>query len=146
LTHHIGSMTRGLMLLMLWLISSTAIASDELQFSEPEDLHLSEIEYDVACMMCHGIDGRGDGRDAHHLTTPPTDLTQIAMENGGVFPAERLTEFIDGRGREWSTSHGTREMPIWGERYAPDPNASGLPTARKRIDALVRFIEELQEE
>jgi len=139
-------MTRGLVLLTLCLIASTAIANDELQFFEPEDLHLSEIEYDVACMECHGIDGRGDGPVAQHLTTPPTDLTQIATENRGVFPAERLAEFIDGRGREWSAFHGTREMPIWGERYTPDPSTRGLPTARKRIDALVRFIEELQEE
>ena len=42
-----------------------------------EDLHLGLVEYEVACMACHGIEGRGDGRLAKTLKTVPADLTLI---------------------------------------------------------------------
>jgi hypothetical protein len=33
-----------------------------------------------------------------------------------VFPAERISSVIDGRAQ--IASHGPRDMPIWGTRYA----------------------------
>jgi mono/diheme cytochrome c family protein len=115
---------------------------------ENDDFHLGEIEYEISCLSCHGIDGRGDGPDAAHLDTKPADLTSIARANGGVFPAERLALVIDGR--ELLAAHGAREMPVWGERYrVPVPGVEGEfdfeADARAKIDALVRYIEGLQE-
>ena len=54
---------------------------------------------------------------ASHKVVPP-DLTILTKKNGGVFPAERISGVIDGRVE--IPSHGSREMPIWGTRYAVD--------------------------
>jgi hypothetical protein len=40
----------------------------------------------------------------------------LAKNNGGVFPADRISSVIDGRSQV--TTHGSRDMPIWGTRYA----------------------------
>ncbi len=42
-----------------------------------DDLHLGVIEYEIACMSCHGVEGRGDGKLAKNLKTAPANLTQI---------------------------------------------------------------------
>ena len=41
-----------------------------------DDLHLGVIEYEISCLPCHGIDGRGDGPLAKSLTTAPKDLVR----------------------------------------------------------------------
>lgn len=105
-------------------------------------------EYEIACMSCHGAEGRGDGPLASTLAKPPSDLTGIARANGGEYPRERVRETIDGR--EAVAAHGDRDMPVWGERYrtAPDPEDTESTVdmrARAQIDALVRYIESIQE-
>ena len=51
-----------------------------------EEPHLGITEYEIACMPCHGVNGRGDGRLAKNLSKPPADLTQIAKSHRGRFP------------------------------------------------------------
>jgi mono/diheme cytochrome c family protein len=89
------------------------------------------------CASCHGISGKGDGSVAKVLTQKPTDLTTLLERNGGVFPAARIVETIDGR-RE-VVAHGEREMPVWGRatRFAP-------VMVRTRIRAIVNYIATLQ--
>ena len=45
-------------------------------FAEEDDEHLGLIEYELACMPCHGVEGRGDGPMAKTLEAAPTDLTR----------------------------------------------------------------------
>lgn len=52
--------------------------------------------YAENCAVCHGDGGRGDGPAAAGLTPPPTDLTRLAAENGGVFPMVRVMSYVDG--------------------------------------------------
>ena len=80
-----------------------------------DDLHLGVIEYEIACMSCHGVEGRGDGKLAKNLKTAPANLTQITRSNHGEFPAEKIVEIIDGRAIV--AAHGNRDMPVWGDRY-----------------------------
>ena len=113
-----------------------------------EDEHLGIIEYELACMPCHGVDGRGDGPRARTLNARPADLTQIAKSNRGRFPAKEVAEMIDGRAAV--AAHGSREMPVWGDRYraAAEPGDSPKAVearARTQIDALVRYLQTLQE-
>jgi mono/diheme cytochrome c family protein len=93
------------------------------------------------CATCHGTSGRGDGPTAAALRRPPTDLTRFALDNGGVFPGERLRRVIDGRG---VVSHGTPDMPVWG--VALKRTEAGVDEAEvaARIDALVRYIMSIQ--
>jgi mono/diheme cytochrome c family protein len=112
-----------------------------------DDPHLGVIEYEISCMPCHGINGRGDGRIARSLKTPPADLTRIAKSNGGEFPFAKVADIIDGRAIV--AAHGQREMPVWGDRYrraieADEPAAAIERRARAQITALVRYIEQIQ--
>lgn len=115
--------------------------------SDEDFFHLGVVEYEIACLPCHGIEGRGDGPDAQFLETRPTDLTGIAQANGGDFPADRLRQIVDGR--TWVADHGPRAMPVWGERYRSLASDAGIADAEQevqtRIDALVDYVESLQE-
>ncbi len=77
---------------------------------------LGKREYLSNCAVCHGVTGKGDGSYFELLKTRIPDITTISARNKGVFPAERMFGIIDGR--EALKSHGTREMPIWGQDYS----------------------------
>ena len=94
------------------------------------------------CATCHGATGRGDGPMSEALRKPPADLTKFALKNGGMFPAERLRRIIDGRD---VPSHGDRDMPVWGIALRTSRDAGGYDSVEARIDALVRYIQSLQE-
>jgi mono/diheme cytochrome c family protein len=94
------------------------------------------------CATCHGLSGHGDGPTAALMRKPPVDLTKIAVENGGVFPSDRLRRVIDGRD---VPSHGDRNMPVWGITLRTSRDAGGYDTVEARIEALVRYIQSLQE-
>jgi mono/diheme cytochrome c family protein len=78
-------------------------------------------EYRTSCAACHGPEGKGDGPLAASLNKAPTNLTLLAKSNGGVFPAQRVQQVIDGRAEV--KPHGSREMPIWGERFTNQGNS-----------------------
>lgn len=75
-----------------------------------------ETEYKASCATCHGEDGRGKGPFSSQLKVAPTDLTVLTNKNSGVFPVKFVYEVIDGR--QAVLAHGTRDMPIWGNRYS----------------------------
>ena len=113
-----------------------------------DDLHLGIIEYEIACMQCHGLEGRGDGPLAKTLKTAPASLTQITRSNRGKFPSEKIAEIIDGRAIV--AAHGDRDMPVWGDRYrAPVPGKSPAwveQRVRAQIRALTDYIKSIQEQ
>jgi hypothetical protein len=118
------------------------------QEDDEEFFDLGITEYELSCMPCHGMDGRGDGPDARFLSTKPADLSRITKMNGDIFPAEGLAIFIDGRAMV--AAHGPREMPVWGDRYRlpnqePGEDWDTEHEARSRIKALVGYIESLQQ-
>jgi len=92
------------------------------------------------CASCHGANGRGYGVMADQLRRTPPNLTTFAMRNGGVFPAERVGQIIEGAG---PAAHGNRDMPVWGAVFKRLP--VGDAGAQGRIDAIVRFLQEIQE-
>ncbi len=130
----------GTALVAFLLVGSTlAFAQDE---------HSGITEYELACMPCHGIDGRGDGPRAMELSKPPADLTRITKVNGGKFPLKIVAEIIDGRAAV--AGHGPRDMPVWGDRYRVQADAGESAKtverrARGQIAALVRYLESIQE-
>jgi hypothetical protein len=76
---------------------------------------------------------------AAQLRRLPPDLTMFATRNGGVFPAERVRQVIDGTG---VAAHGDRDMPVWGAVFKRTDDGGD---ARARIDAIVRFLQGLQQ-
>jgi mono/diheme cytochrome c family protein len=71
--------------------------------------------YRAHCATCHGLEGKGDGPVAPALNSQMPDLSTISQRSGGVFPAARVRKIIVGD--EVILSHGSREMPIWGNIF-----------------------------
>jgi mono/diheme cytochrome c family protein len=116
------------------------------------------MEFQSSCAACHGADGKGTGPLSAELRSKPADLTVLAKKNNGVFPLNSVFETIYGL--KVILAHGTREMPIWGYRYAPDLNRAVGPTAsdkfslpsyepdavvRTRILAVIDYLNRIQE-
>ncbi len=75
------------------------------------------------CASCHGDEGRGDGRVAASLATPPPDLTTLATSKGTSFDPAEVMATIDGR-RDLA-AHGRREMPVWGVAFTSEHLGAG---------------------
>ena len=82
------------------------------------------------CSGCHGLDGKGNGAFAAYLKAPPPDLTTIAKRRGGTFPETEVLEIVDGR--RPLAAHGTRDMPIWGQRFGATVPSSPAEQASVR--------------
>jgi len=130
---------------LLGLFTTAALAQEE---------SIGQLEYMASCATCHGLEGKGDGTFAAFLDVDMPDLTQLAKNNGGRFPANRVYGIIDGR--EDVAAHGPRYMTIWGSRYNAemieklDPfGPAGTETVermvRGRILELVFYLDTIQE-
>lgn len=130
--------------------SSVALAADKKAVNDP-----GKREYLNSCAVCHGAKGKlegGEGAAIDFLKTTPTDLTTLSKRNGGVFPFERVYAVIDGR--QAVKGHGSRDMPIWGDRYSQDNVKAAeyyvdMPYdmemyVRGRIIALIDYLHRLQ--
>lgn len=90
--------------------------------------------YEESCAGCHGAKGAGDGWMGKYLTRRPAPLDRLAAANGGVFPAARVEEAIDGR--KAVALHGPREMPVWGKVFEARSRGD---TVRPEPSTIVRF-------
>ena len=111
----------------------------------------SEAEGDVGrshygryCASCHGMDARGRGPVAGELKTPPTDLTRIAARHKGRFLDAEIASYIDGRADV--PAHGTREMPVWGERFSTQYGSDSVAeeVTRGKIGVLIQYLKRIQ--
>ena len=89
------------------------------------------------CASCHGETATGGGPISAQFRTTVPDLTTFSARNGGMFPAERVRQMIEGRG---PAAHGDRSMPVWGEVFRQQ-NADDAAT---RIDSLVTYLRSIQ--
>lgn len=97
--------------------------------------------YRLYCATCHGRDGKGHGPASAALKVPPPDLTVLARERNGVFPARDVEAII--RGGTAVTAHGSDDMPVWGPIfYALDPSNARV---KARITTLVTHIASIQQ-
>ncbi|MCC7413548.1 MAG: c-type cytochrome [Gammaproteobacteria bacterium] len=103
---------------------------------------LGQQRYARNCAACHGPGGRGDGTFAKLLTVRPSDLTVLARNNGGAFPFDRVYDVIDGR--DIIAAHGSRDMPIWGQRYEDVAGDGSETVVRGRILELIIYLGSIQ--
>ena len=94
------------------------------------------------CAACHGADGEGSGPVAASMQVSMPNLRTLAQRSDGVFPADAVTAYIDGR--EVKAAHGDRQMPIWGDVFRGPDQGTSERTVRRRIAAVVDFIAMLQ--
>ncbi len=116
-----------------------------------EQIQIGEREFKSHCAGCHGLDGMGNGPFVEFLTKKPSTLTNLAQKNQGVFPYRQVYEIIDGRYQ--IGAHGTRDMPIWGERYGMEIirqygefGTEHPQTSHCRILELMFFLATIQEQ
>ncbi len=129
---------RGSVVALITLIAApAAIAQNRTQGPSQ-----GQALYQVHCAACHGLEGRGNGPMASTMRRQPPDLTKLSATNSGHFPDARVRRIVDGRDVE---SHGTRDMPVWGDVFktSRDNITAGDPASR--ILAIVRYLESLQQ-
>jgi len=130
-------MRRQIAMLVL-AVSVGACASES---SRP--LPSGEQTFVTHCASCHGPQGEGDGPAAGIMRVTVPNLRTLRARNEGVFPAESVAAFVDGR--NLPASHGDRYMPIWGDVFeATERLVRGADAPERRIRAVVDFVLELQ--
>jgi mono/diheme cytochrome c family protein len=126
------------------LISAAATAQGTAQAPvQQRTMFSGKSLYTTYCATCHGTEGKGNGPFASSMKKRPADLTQLAKQNQGTYPAERVAKTIDGR--ENAGAHGYSDMPVWGDAFSKTREDNSPEAVREKIDALVRHIETLQE-
>ncbi len=97
--------------------------------------------FNAYCASCHGTDAKGDGPAAPALKVPPSDLTLLAKNNGGTYPAMKVSSALNGTAE--LAAHGNKDMPVWGPIFF---NMSGGSSGQvlQRISNLNKYIESLQ--
>jgi mono/diheme cytochrome c family protein len=141
-----------LMFVALIVCACTVAAQDQTQTPTPDKTikHVpmkatspvsGKEMYTSYCAVCHGTDGKGGGPAASALKVPPTDLTVLSKNNGGKYPALKVTAAIRGEGS--LPAHGSKDMPVWGSLFF---NLSGghQGEVQQRVTNLTKYIETLQ--
>ena len=97
--------------------------------------------YNQYCAPCHGTDGKGAGPAASSMKTMPTDLTGLAKQHDGKYPASSVASVLKfGSG---PASHGSADMPVWGPLFK-SLDKYHEASVQQRISNLVTYIESLQ--
>ena len=109
------------------------------------DLSDGRIFFMQYCASCHGTDGDGHGPASKALKDQPADLRKLGERYGMPLPAKRLARYIDGRNQ--ITAHGTRTMPVWGERFKEIYEAKGSKEGNlpDRIDKIIFYLNSIQD-
>jgi mono/diheme cytochrome c family protein len=100
--------------------------------------------YTNYCASCHGANATGNGPAAPALRFPPTDLTTLSKNNGGVFPSAHIVTVLQF-GVE-SPAHGSANMPVWGDLMLSLHSGNSNPDmlVRQRIANLTAYLKKLQ--
>lgn len=94
------------------------------------------------CASCHGKDAKGDGPAAPALKQLPANLTQLAKQNGGKYPGDKVTSIL--RGQAHLMAHGDQDMPVWGPVFWR-MSQGHEEIVQMRIANLNRYLESIQE-
>lgn len=95
------------------------------------------------CQSCHGASATGDGPVASLLKVPPADLTQLTTKYGS-YPVDKVYNTIDGR--QAPGSHGTRQMPVWGNVWTDrEGGADAEERITRQINELVEYLRTVQQ-
>jgi mono/diheme cytochrome c family protein len=98
--------------------------------------------YAAYCAACHGATAKGDGPAAPAFKKAPTDLTMLARNNNGKYPASRVDVVLAYQTK--ITAHGDIHMPFWRPLLRSiDGNDSANPDdleTQLRIRNIVEYI------
>lgn len=135
---------------ILVMISALAVAQQAPAESKPSVKHVpitnapsssGKEMFNSYCAVCHGKDAKGNGPAASAMKTAPSDLTVLAKNNGGKYPAAHVAAVI--KGQALTPSHGSQDMPIWGPLFSSISQGHEAQV-QQRIANLVTYIEGVQ--
>ena len=129
-------MTKKLLLYAMCGLAAVASIVAHAADDTGADLYLNH------CAACHGASGEGGGPVAVAMSVAMPNLRSLSERNGGVFPADEVAAYVDGR--ELKAAHGDRQMPVWGDVFRGPEQGTAERTVRRRVDALVEFLATLQ--
>jgi mono/diheme cytochrome c family protein len=96
--------------------------------------------FQVYCAACHGIDAKGADPAAIALKAALPDLTLLTRNSGGKFPLMKVSQVIQGD--VVVVSHGTREMPIYGDIFRDIRRDETF--VKQRVSLLTGYVESIQ--
>jgi mono/diheme cytochrome c family protein len=137
------------------LVCSLAVAAQTApaaapQAAKPEIKHVPAAYTDPSsgkemykqyCASCHGRDGRGDGPAEPALKVPATNLTTLALKNGGTFAGAHIAAVLQGD--SMTPAHGSKDMPVWGPIFR-SMGGHSQAQVQLRIRNLVNYLESIQ--
>lgn len=149
--HKIGLMFIALLSAALLVIPCMIAAQDQTQENQKVIKHVpikstspvsGKDMYVAYCAVCHGADGKGGGPAASALKVAPTDLTLLSKNNGGKYPALKVSASIRGEGD--LPAHGSKDMPVWGSLFWK-MSSGHEGEVQQRVANLTKYVESLQE-
>lgn len=96
--------------------------------------------FNTYCAVCHGKSGKGDGPAASEFKIPPANLTLLAINNNGKYPADHVAETIRTGPRD-AKAHGSEDMPVWGTIFS---RMGDTAQVEQRIRNLTSYVGTLQ--
>jgi len=111
------------------------------------DVETGRASYADLCAGCHGSNGRGNGPSQLARALHPSDLTRIALRNGGEFPREAVMAMIDRYAKGQAHAGAVPELlPLLDGRTVLVETGEGIltPTAEPMV-ALTAYLESIQE-
>jgi mono/diheme cytochrome c family protein len=97
--------------------------------------------FQIYCAVCHGTDAKGKGPAAPALKDALPDLTLLTRNSGGKFPLMKVSQVIQGD--VVVISHGTREMPIYGDMFRDIRRDEAF--VKQRVSLLTGYIASVQQ-
>lgn len=120
-------------------VGAQTVQKAPLQVTSPAS---GEQMFKAYCASCHGLGAKGDGPAAGALKRAPADLTTLSQRNGGKFPELKVASMI--KGDAVVASHGSRDMPIWGELFSESISHGAQSDVQMRVANLTSYIRSLQ--
>lgn len=141
--------------ILIWPLLIITILSDAVQLARAGSVEISSGRRDFLelCADCHREDATGNGPLTKNLNKIPPDLTRIKLRAHGKFDDEAIYDWIIGL--SMPDSHGTREMPIWGDWLMDETLEDGtsLDAGRaaekeveKQVMSIVQYLKTIQVE
>ncbi|MGI9390244.1 MAG: c-type cytochrome [Boseongicola sp.] len=93
------------------ILVTSAVFAAAFGSAEAQDVDRGRDLFLSHCATCHGLAAQGDGPMSGVLSIPPADLTVLAVNNDGAFPAGMVVRRIDGETEV--LAHGG-PMPLFG--------------------------------
>lgn len=100
-----------------------------------------KVHFMKYCSSCHGEDAKGIAVDT--LTKQPKDLTKIMRSRRlNKFPILTVANIIDGR--KMAKSHGSRDMPVWGEVFSEQEHLDEK-AIKGKLGEMIAYLMSIQE-